>query len=299
MSDSDNFPPRFQQIPGRSGKITTVRMLPATDTAWEGTVQSVGRLTLRATQMIGDMTMFAVRVVTTSAIRWPRRGVLLTTCHQVGVETVPVVIITGLFIGMVLAVQAYNQFHQNHLDSRLGALISSTLLNELGPVLAGAMLAGRVGSAMAAELGTMRITEQFDALEVLGAQPVRHLAVPRFLACCLLIPLLTIVTDAMGVLGGWLIATKMFGVQNHTFWQHAERVVGYWDLLTGALKSLFFGGAIAVIACHRGFRCSAGAEGVGQAATQAFVVSFAVILALDFCLGSILNVIYFHLWPVS
>lgn len=268
-------------------------------TAPQGIIDAVGRLSLRATQVVGDLTLFAGQVLTATVTRWPRRGVLLTTCHQVGVETVPVVMVTGLFIGMVLAVQAYNQFHQNHLDSRLGALISSTLLNELGPVLAGAMLAGRVGSAMAAELGTMRITEQFDALEVLGAQPVRHLAVPRFLACCLLIPLLTIVTDAMGILGGWMIATKMFGVLNHAFWQHAERVVGYWDLLTGAVKSLFFGGAIAVIACHRGFRCSAGAEGVGQAATQAFVISFAVILALDFCLGSILNVVYFYLWPVT
>jgi phospholipid/cholesterol/gamma-HCH transport system permease protein len=261
-------------------------------------IHAVGRSAVRCTQAVGDLTLFAGQVLTAVATRLPRRSVLVMNLYQVGVESVPVVMITGMFIGMVLAVQSYNQFHILHVESRLGSLIASTLLNELGPVLAAAMLAGRVGSAMAAELGTMRITEQFDALEVLGAQPVRYLVVPRFLACCLLIPLLTIVADAMGVLGGWMISTKMLGVQSHAFWYHAERSVGYWDLFAGVLKSVFFGAAIAIVACHRGFRCAAGAEGVGQAATQAFVIGFASILALDFCLGTILNFIYFYLWPV-
>ena len=198
---------------------------------------------------------------------------------------------------MVLAVQSYGQFHALHLESRLGALINMSLVRELGPVLAATMLAGRVGSAMAAELGTMRVTEQIDALSGMGANPIHYLVVPRFLGCLVLIPTLTIMADFMGVVSGFFYSINILGIDSHHYWVNSQHVVGNFDLFMGVSKSLFFGAAIAVISCYTGFHCDPGAEGVGRAATDAFVYSFLTILFLDLMLGIVLNGVYFSLWP--
>ena len=179
----------------------------------------------------------------------------------------------------------------------LGAVINVSLVKELGPVLAATMLAGRVGSAMAAELGTMRVTEQIDAIRALGANPVGQLVVPRFLACFLLIPVLTIVADTVGIVGGWLFSTQALDVNSHFYWAHSRAFVTAFDVATGLIKSVFFGGAIALVACYHGFHCRAGAKGVGRAATVSFVVSFVAILALDFFLGLLLNTSYRLAYP--
>ena len=150
----------------------------------------------------GDLTLFSGRTFAWMVRRRLRRDTLLPIMHSIGVRSVPVVAITGTFIGMVLAVQSYSQFHQLGLDTQLGGIINLSIVRELGPVLAATMLAGRVGSAMAAELATMRVTEQIDALSCLGVNPLHYLVVPRFLACMLLIPLLTIMANFMGVMGG-------------------------------------------------------------------------------------------------
>jgi len=213
------------------------------------------------------------------------------------VLSVPVVAITGLFIGMVLAVQSYSQFHHLGLETRLGSIINISVVRELGPVLAATMLAGRVGSAMAAELATMRITEQIDALASLGSNPVHYLVVPRLLACVLLIPLLTVLADFMGVMGGAFICVEVYGVESFHYWRHADEFIGMWDVGTGLAKSVFFGAAIALISCHRGFNSRPGAEGVGRAATESFVLSFIAILILDFFLAMFFNSLYDYLWP--
>jgi phospholipid/cholesterol/gamma-HCH transport system permease protein len=246
---------------------------------------------------LGDFAIFSWRMASWLFSRLVRKGTLVPVFYQIGVRSVPVVAITGLFIGMVLAVQTHDQFRQMHLETRLGSVINISLVRELGPVLAATMLAGRVGSAMAAELGTMRVTEQIDALWALGANPIHYLVVPRFLACFLLIPLLTVLADYMGVLGGQIIAIEILGVDRHHYWYHARNYVGLFDLWAGVFKSVFFGAAIALIGCHRGFNCGGGAEGVGRAATQAFVYSFIAILVLDFFLGVFLNGVYLQLWP--
>jgi phospholipid/cholesterol/gamma-HCH transport system permease protein len=200
---------------------------------------------------------------------------------------------------MVLAVQAYGQFAQVGLATQLGTVVNTSVVRELGPVLAATMLAGRVGSAMAAELGTMRVTEQIDALQVLGANPVRYLATPRFLACVLLIPLLTIVANFMGVMGGAVICTKVYHIEAHFYWRNASGAITVYDIVTGLIKPMFFGAAIAVLSCHRGFKSEGGAEGVGRAATNAFVTSFIAILALDFFLALFLTRLHDVLWPGS
>jgi phospholipid/cholesterol/gamma-HCH transport system permease protein len=248
---------------------------------------------------LGDLSLFSGQTFAWMFRRRLRRGTLIPIFHAVGVRSVPVVAITGTFIGMVLAVQSYSQFHQLGLDTQLGAIINLSIVRELGPVLAATMLAGRVGSAMAAELATMRVTEQIDALSCLGVNPVHYLVVPRFLACVLLIPLLTIMANFMGVMGGAFICTKVYHVEAYHYWRHAQAFVGMWDLTTGLIKPMFFGAAIALISCHRGFNSRAGAEGVGQAATEAFVASFIAILGLDLFLAMSLNNLYERLWPTA
>jgi phospholipid/cholesterol/gamma-HCH transport system permease protein len=250
----------------------------------------------RALTDLGDQAMFGWQVLRGVFHRWSR-GTLLSVCYSIGVLSIPVVIVTGFFIGMVLAVQSYAQFHQLGFETRLGATINVSVVRELGPVLAAVMLAGRVGGAMAAELATMRITEQIDALSCLGADPIRYLAVPRFLACVLLIPLLTIMADFAGVLGGAMVSVHVFHIDAHHYWQNSQGLVRLYDIMTGLAKSTAFGAAIASISCHRGFNSSAGAEGVGAAATRAFVAAFIAILALDFFLGLFAHQLYGFLWP--
>jgi phospholipid/cholesterol/gamma-HCH transport system permease protein len=246
---------------------------------------------------LGDISLFAGQALSWMVRRRPQPRTLLPALYVVGVLSVPVIAITGMFIGMVLAVQSYGQFHRFGLASHLGGIINISVVRELGPVLAATMLAGRVGSAMAAELATMRVTEQIDALACFGASPIHYLVVPRFLACVLLIPLLTVMADFMGVMGGALICIKIFHVEAHYYWKHTQDFLSLWDIVTGLIKPLFFGAAIALISCHRGFNSRAGAEGVGRAATEAFVASFIAILVLDFFLALFLNNLYDSLWP--
>ncbi len=165
-------------------------------------IGALGGVVIRWVVAVGDITQFFGRTLVWIFTRRPSSETLLPNFYQIGVLSLPVVALTGTFIGMVLAVQSHSQFRMMHLETRLGAVINMSLVRELGPVLAATMLAGRVGSAMAAELGTMRVTEQIDALASMGANPIHYLVVPRFLACLVLIPLLTIMADFMGVVGG-------------------------------------------------------------------------------------------------
>ena len=245
----------------------------------------------------GDLSIFSVQVFKWLFTRLPRRETLLPNFYQVGVLSLPVIALTGTFIGMVLAVQSYFTFRDLGLETRLGAVINMTLVRELGPVLAATMLAGRVGCAMAAELGTMRVTEQIDALESMGADPIHYLVVPRFLACILMIPTLTIMADFMGVVGGYVYSISFLNIDMHHYWYNSQKFVNAFDLFSGIFKSIFFGGAIALVSCYRGFHCAPGAEGVGKAATASFVYSFVLILLIDLLLGKIMYSAYYQMFP--
>ncbi len=246
---------------------------------------------------LGSISIFVMRTARWLLTRLPHKGTVWSNFYQIGVLSLPVVALTGTFIGMVLIVQSYVQFRELHMEAKLGAVINMSLVRELGPVLAAFMLAGRVGSSMAAELGTMRVTEQIDALTSLGANPIHYLVVPRFLACLLLIPALTIMADFMGVIGALSYAVFLLEIDSQAYVENSAQFVGSFDLFVGVFKSLFFGAAIGLIGCHRGFNCEPGAEGVGRAATSAFVYSFVVILLLDLVLGIILDGIYYSIWP--
>jgi phospholipid/cholesterol/gamma-HCH transport system permease protein len=258
-------------------------------------VAALGRA---AIEQIGDLGNFAVFTAQTFAwlltdlTRWQR---LRPVLYEVGVRSIPVIIFTGAFVGMVLALQSYYQFDALGRASWSGAVINLSVVKELGPVLAGVMIAGRVGGALAAGLGTMKVTEQIDAMRALGADPIRYLVVPRFVACFLLIPFLTVYCDFVGILGGYLV-TWSYGVDTYEYWQHSADVIENWDIFTGVLKSCFFGAAIALISCYKGFQSRMGAEGVARAATEAFVVSFMAILLLDFFIVMLLQGIYDAVW---
>ena len=250
----------------------------------------------QAFDALGDFALFSFSSLST-IIKKPTVGTMIPICFRVGVQSVPVVSITGMFIGMVMAIQVYSQFQSLGLATQLGQIINVSVIKELGPVLAATMLAGRIGSSMSAELATMKVTEQVDALICLGINPLHYLVLPRVLACVLLIPILTILANFMGVFGGSMVCTEIFKVDPYHYWQNSRGHIQIWDLAIGLIKPIFFGAAIALISCHRGMNSRAGAEGVGKAATSAFVWSFMSILVLDFFLSLFFNNLHQFLWP--
>jgi len=258
-------------------------------------IAHMGARTAEAVGELGRFALFALRMVrwiVTDGTRW---RLLRPQLYECGVRSVPVIVITGAFVGMVLAVQSYRQFESIGRGGWSGAVINLSVVKELGPVLAGIMIAGRVGGALAAGLGTMKVTEQIDALRAMGADPIRYLVVPRFLACFLLIPFLTIYCDFVGIAGGYFVVWG-YGADPHEYWVHSAEAIENWDVLMGVVKSGFFGAAIALISCFKGFRSRQGAEGVGRAATEAFVISFMAILVLDLFLILLMRGIYDAIW---
>ncbi len=217
----------------------------------------------------------------------------------IGVRSVPVVAITGAFVGMVLAIQAYDQLAGLGVEEHMGVLINLSVVKELGPVLAAIMLAGRVGGALTAELGTMNVTEQILAVQSMGTDPIKYLVAPRLIACLFLTPFLIIYADILGIIGGYLISVPYLGINSKIYWSLSATGVELWDITVGIAKGFFFGAAIAGMSCYKGFHCKEGAQGVGQACTEGFVGSFIFIIELDFVLAVIFKAIYSSIWPLQ
>lgn len=271
----------------------------AVDTIRQGTVARLGEFALDKIEAMGDIWVFALRTFGHS-LRCPLSRLdlqrLLPQFFAIGAQSVPVILVTGVFVGMVLAIQAIEQFRAVGLDNRMGVIVSMSVVRELGPVLSGVMLAGRVGGALTAELGTMRVTEQIDALRSMGSDPIRVLVIPRFLACLLLTPVLTMYCNLVGVLGGWFISVPIFDVSNWAYWNYTRVSLETWDLGNGLFKSIFFGATIGLISCYKGFNCGQGAKGVGKACTESFVAGFMVILVLNFFISLFLKTLYESIW---
>ncbi|MFC1780664.1 MlaE family ABC transporter permease [Planctomycetota bacterium] len=265
-------------------------------------ISTVGAQTINGIDNIGRFARFFLRSIIISlksSFHLEGYPLIWTQMNIIGVRSVPVVMITGAFVGMTLAIQAYDQLAGMGLEERLGVLINISVVKELGPVLAAIMLAGRIGGALTAELGTMNVTEQIDAVRSMGTDPIRYLVTPRVLALLLLTPLLIIYTDLMGILGGYFISVVQFGINSRAYWSFSASFVELWDVSIGVVKGFFFGIAIAIISCYKGFTCKEGAQGVGQACTEAFVASFISILALNFALAVIFKSIYTTFWPIK
>jgi phospholipid/cholesterol/gamma-HCH transport system permease protein len=265
-------------------------------------VAQLGMLVFRWLDQFGDFCRFTGRTFawifpTISQRRnWRTIG---AQAFEVGTLSIPVVMITGAFVGAVLAVQTVPQFKALGLINRMGTVVNLSVLRELGPVLAGVMLAGRVGGAFAAELGTMRVTEQIEALQAMGTDPIRVLVVPRFVACILLIPILVLYGSFMGILGGFVISVFLYGANASEFLTSASDSVFIYDIFYGPVKCFFFGAVVSLICCYKGFHCSAGAAGVGRACTESFVASCMAILGLDFFLGMTLNSLIEMIWGLK
>ena len=218
--------------------------------------------------------------------RWSRLGRQL---FRIGVTSIPVLALTGGVTGAILAIEGYDQFAALGQQDRLGMVVNISIVKQIGPLLAAVMLAGRVGCSLAAELGSMKVTEQIDAMRVMGANPVHVLVAPRLVACIVMIPVLTVFSNVCGVWGGWLVTTKFYEVDPIRFWRFSASFIDWFDIFTGIFKSVFFGGAIALVACWKGFTCRTGAQGVGRATTESFVLSFVAIVLLNLVLAKVLN----------
>jgi len=213
---------------------------------------------------------------------------LLKQMEQIGVNSVPVVLTTAISTGMVLALQSYTGFKRFGAQSLIGAVVSLSMTRELGPVLTGLMVAGRAGASMAAELGTMRVTEQIDALYTLATNPMKYLVVPRFLASTIMMFFLSSLGMYIGILGGYFVGVKVLGTNPVTYINQSINNTEVSDIWYGLIKSLVFGAVVGIIGCYKGFNTEGGAEGVGKATTGAVVVSCMLILILDYFLSALL-----------
>jgi phospholipid/cholesterol/gamma-HCH transport system permease protein len=265
-----------------------------------GIVERVGGQTTDLIEGFGEFCTFAGRTfmwLFAGFFRARTWRLLLPQLYEVGVRSVPVVGVVGAFIGMVMAVETYSQFAAIGQESRLGSIINLSVVKQIGPVLAAVMLAGRVGGALAAELGTMRVTEQIDALRVMGSDPIQYLVVPRFIACVLLTPILTAYSDVLGIAGGWFISVPVFHIPAKAYIYYSTHGgVDTWQVMEGIVKAFFFGGAIGLISCYKGFHSGAGASGVGRACTESFVASFIAIIIINFVFADVSKDIYVAIW---
>ena len=207
---------------------------------------------------------------------------------RLGVDSIPVVVLTAMFTGMVLALQTFIGFRRVHAEQFVASVVSLAMLRELSPVLVGLMVTGRVGSSMAAEIGTMRVTEQIDALKSLATEPVQYLFVPRVVAGVIMLPFLVILGDFLGIYGGYLVAVKLMKTNPVVYQQNTYQFLTLNDVWSGLIKAAFFGLILTLTGCVRGYYTSGGAEGVGRATTNAVVSASLIILLTDFFLTKIL-----------
>ncbi|VAX20279.1 Phospholipid ABC transporter permease protein MlaE [hydrothermal vent metagenome] len=251
-------------------------------------VEYLGARIIEISSMVGKSTLFTWQVM-----KWMFRPpfrvrAVFEQMQEIGYNSIPVVAITALSTGSVLALQSYIGFKRFGAESMVGTVVALSMTRELGPVLTGLMVAGRAGSAMAAELGTMKVTEQIDALYTLSANPVKYLIVPRFIAATLMLPILVVVADSVGILGGAAIGIGVLDANPVVYMKKSFDFIKLADIYSGLFKSFVFGMIIAIVCCYQGFYTEGGAEGVGKATTRSVVISCILILVIDYVLTSVL-----------
>ncbi len=257
--------------------------MPTTTPALLRPLAELGGAVLWLVREIGKLTLFTGKLVQAMGPRNFCRTSLTEQFVFVGVGSLPLVLMTALFTGGVVALQSHHGLGGGVLaNTQLGKLVALSMLRELGPVLAGLMLASRVGAAMAAELGTMRVTEQIDALITLATNPMRYLVLPRVLACLLMLPLLVMLANTLGIIGGYLVAVQSLGQDGQAFLDAAFGAITSEDLMMGMIKAAVFGFLVGLMATYHGFNASMGAAGVGTATTRAVMYSSVAILISDY-----------------
>lgn len=247
-------------------------------------VESIGHRAIGLVHGVGDMTLMAGQALVWLPRRPFRWRIFLQALEFVGVGSLFIVLLTGAFTGMVMAVQSAYAFKLFHAESLVGTTVALALTRELGPVLTGLMVTGRVGSSIATEIGTMNVTEQIDALRTMAVNPIQYLVTPRVIACMIMVPILCQLCTVVGVGGAWLVAVPGLGLDEGIFFDRIITVIKPWDIWSGVIKAGVFGFTIGTVSCFKGYHASGGAKGVGVATTQAVVVSSIAILISDYFL---------------
>lgn len=273
---SDEIP--SQQIVTRAGVVSRSwqALVAGVDALWAAPSDFVGQ--------VGSHLLLLGRVVVWSFRRPLRPRLYAEAAEFVGYQSLPIVVLVSLFVGMVFALQSVSAFRIFKAEAFVGSTVALALTRELAPVFASIVIAARAGAGMATELGSMRITEQIDALSAMAVSPVQYLVAPRVVATTVMVPLMTVLFDAVGMVGAYLVAVVFEGVDRGIFVENIRWFLDPRDLLQGICKAAFFGLALSVVACHQGYFASGGAKGVGHATTRAVVVSFVTILVLDYFL---------------
>ncbi len=242
----------------------------------------IGRSILGFVDYLGKVFLLAVESFYSLCTQHFRRHEMIFQIYSIGLKSLPVVLLTGAFIGMVFAAQTYFQFHKVRMDTSTGPAVSIALSRELGPIITSLMVAGRVGAAMAAEIGTMRVTEQLDALRSLAVHPIDYLVVPRMIAMALSLPLLTAMSIFTGISAAYVVAVEVLGIDSAYFLHNMYKYTEANDIYTGLIKVFLFSFIIVFVSCQKGLQCEGGAEGVGKATTEAVVNSSISILIVNF-----------------
>jgi phospholipid/cholesterol/gamma-HCH transport system permease protein len=254
-----------------------------------GPVQRVGELTIELIYKLGNVSVFFFNILRSLLTPILRPQLLITQLYSIGVKTLLIILVAGLFVGMVLGLQFYTNLVDFGAESQLGLLVALTLVRELGPVLTALLFAGRACSALTAEIGLMRATEQLDAIEMMAVDPMKRVIAPRYLAGFLSVPLLTAIFTVMGIFGGHFVGVTVLGGDPGIYWSAMQSGVDFYDdVLNGLFKSVVFGAVITLIAVHQGYMASPTSEGVSSATTRTVVMSSLLILGLDFLLTSLM-----------
>lgn len=250
-------------------------------------LESIGRQVITGVESCGQIVILFTRTLYYLREQPKMRHILQQMVH-LGVDSLPIVLLTILFTGMVITLQTAHEFIKYGAQSSVGGVVAISMLRELAPVLTGVVVAGRVGAAIAAEIGSMKVTEQIDALRVMAVDPIKYLVVPRFLACIIMVPILVIFADVIGTLGGYLVATLYSGIGSFTYLNSITAFAVVHDVIAGLAKAMVFGGIIAIIGCYKGLTAQQGAEGVGRATTASVVSSIITIFVSNYFLSMIL-----------
>lgn len=248
----------------------------------------IGKTIIQLVRMFGSVTILLAESFKQMFKRPLRIKLFIKQVEFIGYKSIPIVILTGIFTGMVFSLQSYNGLNNFGASSMTGGLVAMAVIMELGPVLTGIMVAARAGSSMTAELGTMKVTEQIDALDALAIDPVHYLAVPRILASMVSLPLLNAICIMFALLGGYVVVVMIMGVNEATYFANMYTYTSVNDIMDSMIKAFVFGIIIATISCHNGFNTKTGAEGVGKATTLSVVESSVFILMFDYILTSVL-----------
>jgi len=247
--------------------------------------ENLGQRTLAVLEELGEVSLLGWATLTGIFKGKTKAKLALDQIVKIGYESLPLALAAAAFVGMVFAVQVATEFVKFGAGKFVGGIMAIAMARELGPALAGIVIAARVAAAITAEIGTMQVTEQIEALEALGSNPVRYLVIPRFIACATMMPVLTIAADVIGFLGGYLVGVYVVKINPTEYLDTARALLSMWDVWGGLIKTVVFGMLIAIIACYRGLTTKGGAKGVGEATTSSVVTSLITIFIVNYFLS--------------